>query len=134
MLRSIALTTAVALAVAAWLLVPARNQQAAAQSGKLFIAAVEYDVVPGKVDDFLAAVSENGAASVQEPGCREFDVTVSQTDPNHVFILEVYDNEDALKSHVTTDHFKKYKAATAGMTSKRQEQRLWSVAMNLKGK
>jgi len=134
MLRSIVLVTAVALAAAAWLLVPAREQQAAAQSGKLFIAAVEYDVVPGKVDDFLAAVSENGAASVKEPGCREFDVAVSQTDPNHVFILEVYDNEDALKSHVTTDHFKKYKTATAGMTTKRQEQRLWSVAMNLKGK
>ncbi|HXW42981.1 MAG TPA: putative quinol monooxygenase [Xanthobacteraceae bacterium] len=134
MLRSIALTTAVALSVAAWLLVPARDQEAAAQSGKLFIAAVEYDVVPGKVDEFLAAVTENGAASVKEPGCREFDVAVSQTDPNHVFILEVYDNEDAQKSHVTTDHFKKYKAATAGMTTKRQEQRLWSVAMNLKGK
>jgi len=134
MLRSIALTTAVALSVAAWLLVPARDQEAAAQSGKLFIAAVEYDVVPGKVDEFLAAVTENGAASVKEPGCREFDVAVSQTDPNHVFILEVYDNEDAQKSHVTTDHFKKYKAATTGMTTKRQEQRLWSVAMNLKGK
>ena len=134
MLRSIALTTAVALSVAAWLLVPARDQEAAAQSGKLFIAAVEYDVVPGKVDEFLAAVTENGSASVKEPGCREFDVAVSQTDPNHVFILEVYDNEDAQKSHVTTDHFKKYKAATTGMTTKRQEQRLWSVAMNLKGK
>jgi len=134
MLRSIVLTTAVALSVAAWLLVPARDQEAAAQSGKLFIAAVEYDVVPGKVDEFLAAVTENGAASVKEPGCREFDVAVSQTDPNHVFILEVYDNEDAQKSHVMTDHFKKYKAATAGMTTKRQEQRLWSVAMNLKGK
>lgn len=134
MLRSIASTTAVALAVAVWLLLQARDQQAAAQFGELFIAAVEYDVVPGKVDEFLAAVTENGAASVKEPGCREFDIAVSQTDPNHVVILEVCDHEDALKSHVTIDHFKKYKAATAGMTAKRQEQRLWSVAMNPKGK
>ena len=134
MLKSIMMVGAVALAAAAWMLLPMRSDPAAAQSGQLFIAAVEYDVVPGKVDDFLAAVKENGAASVKEPGCREFDVTVSQTDPNHVFILEVYDDEDALKAHVTTDHFKKYKAATAGMTTKRQEQRLWSVAMNLKGK
>jgi quinol monooxygenase YgiN len=133
MLKSIVMTAAVALIVAAaWLLVLARSPQAA-QSGQLFIAAVEYDVVPGKVDDFLAAVKENGAASVKEPGCREFDVAVSQTDSNHVFILEVYDNEDAQKAHVATDHFKKYKAATAGTTTKRQEQRLWSVAMNLKG-
>ncbi len=134
MLKSITLTAAVALAFAATFLIPIRSHEAAAQSGRLFIAAVEYDVIPGKVDDFLAAVKENGAASVKEPGCREFDVAVSQADPNHVFILEVYDNEDALKAHVATDHFKKYKAATAGTTSKRQEQRLWSVAMNLKGK
>jgi quinol monooxygenase YgiN len=133
MLKTIAVTAAVALSVTAWVLLPTRSHEAMAESGQLFIAAVEYDIVPGKVDDFLAAVKENGAASVKEPGCREFDVAVSQTDPNHVFILEVYDNEDALKAHVTTDHFKKYKAATAGMTTKRQEQRLWSVAMNIKG-
>jgi len=134
MLKSIIMTVAVGLAFAAGFLIPTLNDEAAAQSGQLFIAAVEYDVVPGKVDDFLAAVKENGAASVKEPGCREFDIAVSQTDPNHVFILEVYDNEDAQKAHVATDHFKKYKAATAGTTTKRQEQRLWSVAMNLKGK
>ena len=134
MLKSIIMTVAVGLAFAAGFLIPTLNDEAAAQTGQLFIAAVEYDVVPGKVDDFLAAVKENGAASVKEPGCREFDIAVSQTDPNHVFILEVYDNEDAQKAHVATDHFKKYKAATAGTTTKRQEQRLWSVAMNLKGK
>jgi len=134
MLKSIAMTTAVGLVIAAALFVPTRNDEAMAQSGRLFMAAVEYDVVPGKVDDFLAAVKENGVASVKEPGCREFDVAVSQTDPNHVYILEVYDNEDAQKAHLATDHFKKYKAATAGTTTKRQEQRLWSVAMNSKGK
>jgi quinol monooxygenase YgiN len=133
MSKSILLASAVALIAAAAVLMPVRDQRAAAQSGRLFTVAVEYDVVPGRVDDFLAAVKENGAASVKEPGCREFDVAVSQTDPNHVFILEVYDNEDALKAHVATDHFKKYKAATAGTTTKRQEQRLWSVAMNMKG-
>jgi len=133
MSKSIMAAGALALAITAWLLSPMQSREAAAQSVRLFTVAVEYDVVPGKVDDFLAAVTENGAASVKEPGCREFDVAVSQTDPNHVFILEVYDNEEALKAHVTTDHFKKYKAATAGMTSRRQEQRLWSVAMNMKG-
>jgi hypothetical protein len=45
---------------------------------------------------------------------------VSQTDPNHVYILEVYDNEEVQKAHTETDHFKKYKAATAGMTHQSQ--------------
>jgi quinol monooxygenase YgiN len=35
---------------------------------------------------------EKGSAAVkQEPGCRKFNITLSQKDPNHVFIFEVCD-------------------------------------------
>jgi (4S)-4-hydroxy-5-phosphonooxypentane-2,3-dione isomerase len=132
MLKSIAMTTAVGLVITAALFMPTRNDAAMAQSAKLFIAAVEYDVTPGKVDDFLAAVNENAAASVKEPGCRELNVTVSQKDPNHVFIFEVYDNAAAAEAHLATEHFKKYKAATKDLVVKRQAQQLWSVSMNKK--
>jgi autoinducer 2-degrading protein len=134
MLKSMTvLAAAVALAVTAWVLLPPRSHEAAAQSGPLFISAVEYDIVPGQVDNFLAALKENGAASVKEPGCRELDIAVSQKDPNHVFIFEVYDNAAAAEAHTTTEHFKKYKAATKDMVAKREAKALWSVAMNMKG-
>ncbi len=133
MLKSVAIAGVVLLAAIAVVLLPIRNQEAAAQSGPLLINAVEYDVVPGQVGNFLAALKENGAASVKEPGCREFDVAVSQKDPNHVFILEVYDNAAAAEAHTATEHFKKYKAATAGMTTKREARSYSSVAMNMKG-
>ncbi len=133
MLKSVAITGVVLLAAIAVVLLPIRNREATAQSGPLLINAVEYDVVPGQVDNFLAALKENGAASVKEPGCREFDVAVSQKDANHVFILEVYDNAAAAEAHTATEHFKKYKAATAGMTTKREAKSYSSVAMNMKG-
>ncbi len=133
MMKWITATVTVALAAAALLLLQARHHEAAAQSGRLHIAAVDYDIVPGQVDNFLAALKENGAASVKEPGCREFDIMVSQTDPNHVFILEVYENAAAVEAHIATEHFKKYKAATAGMSAKREAKLLSSVAMNIKG-
>ena len=133
MLKSIATTGAVALGVMAFVMLPMRSHEAAAQSGPLLINAVEYDIVPGQVDNFLAALKENGAAAVKEPGCREFDIAVSQKDPNHVFILEVYDNAAAAEAHTATEHFKKYKAATAGMTTKREARSYSSVAMNMKG-
>jgi autoinducer 2-degrading protein len=57
------------------------------------------NVVPGQIDNYLAALQENAAASVHEPGCRDFFITVSQKDPNHVFIFEVYDNAAALDAH-----------------------------------
>lgn len=92
MLKSITATAAITLWVTALVLLPTPGHRASAQSGPFLINAVEYDVVPGQVDNFLAALKENGAASVKEPGCREFNVSVSQKDPNHVLIYEVYND------------------------------------------
>ncbi len=133
MLKSIMMTAAVALLVTAGVLLPVRSPEALAQSGPLFISVVEYDIVPGQVDNFLAALKENGAASVKEPGCRELDISVSQKDPNHVFIFEAYENAAAAEAHTATEHFKKYKAITKDMVAKREAKLLWSVAMNMKG-
>jgi len=134
MLKTVAASTAaVALAVAVWTLLPLRPHQAAADTGPLYINAVDLDIQPGQIDQFLAQLKVNGAAAVKEPGCREFDITVSQKDPNHVFIFEVYDNAAALESHRATDHFKAYMAATKDMIAKREVRALSLVAMNMKG-
>jgi (4S)-4-hydroxy-5-phosphonooxypentane-2,3-dione isomerase len=132
MWRSVATIAGAMLALMA-LMLPLRNNEAVAESAGLLIMAVDYDVVPGQIDNFLAAVKENGTASVKEPGCRELNVAVSQKDPNHVFIFEVYDNAAALEAHLATEHFKKYKAVTKDMVAKREARPLWSVAMNIKG-
>jgi len=133
MLKSVAITGAVILAAIAVVLLPMRSHQGAAQSGPLLINAVEYDIVPGQVDNFLAALKENGAASVKEPGCREFDIAVSQKDPNHVLIFEVYNDAAAAQAHRETDHFKKYAATTKDMIAKRDVRSFSSIAMNMKG-
>jgi hypothetical protein len=78
-------TAAIALSVTAWVLLPTHGRPALAQSGLFLVNAVEYDVVPGQVDSFLAG-------PLQE-----------------------------------------YKAATAGMTTKRAAKTYSSVAMNIKG-
>ena len=110
------------------------GREASAQSGSLYVNAVDIDVAPGEIDHYLAALEENGAASVkQEPGCHTFNITVSQKDPNHVFIFEVYDNAAALEAHRATDHFKKYAATTKDLAAKRDIKPLSSVAMNMKG-
>ncbi len=133
MLKSAAITGAVLLAAIAVVLLPMRSHEAAAQSGQLLINAVEYDIVPGQVDNFLVALKENGAASVKEPGCREFDIAVSQKDPNHVLIVEVYNDAAAAQAHRETDHFKKYAATTKDMIAKREVRSFSSIAMNMKG-
>ena len=59
-----------------------------------YINAIELDIVPAEFEKFKAAILENAAASVKEPGCRQFNVLVEESNPHHVFLYEVYDNAD----------------------------------------
>jgi (4S)-4-hydroxy-5-phosphonooxypentane-2,3-dione isomerase len=134
MLKSLAMAgVAITLGVTAWLVLPMRTEHAVAQSAPLYINLVELDIVPAEMDKFLAAIKENAAASVKEPGCRVFDIAVSSKDPHHVLLFEVYDNAAALDAHRTTDHYKKYQATTSNMVAKRDVRAFSSVAMNVKG-
>jgi quinol monooxygenase YgiN len=134
MSRSITMTSAaLALSIAACILPPVCSGEAFAQSAPPYINAVDIDVVPGQIDNYLAALKENGAASVHEPGCRAFNITVSQKDENHVFIFEVYDSAGALDEHRQTDHFKKYATITKDMVAKRDSHPLSLVAAYTKG-
>src|SRR3981189_3797475 len=72
------------------------------------INAVELDIVAATFEKFKAAILENAAASVTEPGCRQFDVLLEESNPHHVFLYEVYDNAAALDAHRATAHFKTY--------------------------
>jgi (4S)-4-hydroxy-5-phosphonooxypentane-2,3-dione isomerase len=107
---------------------------AAAQSASGYINTVDLDIVPDQMAKFIEFAKENGAASVKEPGCREFNISVLESNPNHVFVYEVYDNEAALKAHLNTDHFKKFIAATASMISSRNVRTMSPIALNSKGR
>src|ERR1700678_598831 len=121
---------ALTAAIAAFVLVPGRD--AAAQGNATYINAVDLDIAPDQIGAYMAAIKENGAASVKEPGCHQFSIAVQAANPNHVFIYEVYDNEAALQAHRQTEHFKKYAAITAKMVVERKATPLTPVAFNLK--
>jgi (4S)-4-hydroxy-5-phosphonooxypentane-2,3-dione isomerase len=97
-----------------------------------YINAVELDIVPAEYDKFKTAVMENAAASVKEPGCRQFDVLFEDSDPHHVFLYEVYDDATALDAHRATAHFKKYWETTVPMIAKRVARHMSPVAFNIK--
>ena len=121
---------ATAITVAAFVLLPLHNDQAAAQSAPFYVNAIDLDIMPADIDKFIAAMKDNGAAAVKEPGCSEFNIAVSQKDPNRVFLFEVWDNLAALDAHRGTDHFKAFMSATKDMVSKRDVRPMSSVALN----
>jgi (4S)-4-hydroxy-5-phosphonooxypentane-2,3-dione isomerase len=134
MLKSISIAAALALGVICLIMLPVPGQRVAAQSAGLFVNAVDLDIVPAEREKFLAAITENGAASVKEPGCRRFDILNLASDPNHFFLYEIYDNEAALKSHRETAHFKKYAATVTNMVVKREARPMSVIASNTQAK
>ena len=109
-----------------------QSRHAAAEAGGIYINAVDLVIVPSEMPKFLEAIKENGANAVKEPGCREFNITVLASNPNHVFLYEVYDNEAALAAPRQTEHFKKYAAMTKGMVADRSVRAMSVIALNSK--
>ncbi|SFA64699.1 putative quinol monooxygenase [Metapseudomonas otitidis] len=60
----------------------------------------------GSLDAFMEAMRINAAASVRdEPGCLVFDVLRDRSDPDRVWLYEVYTDEAAFEAHMQTPHF-----------------------------
>jgi (4S)-4-hydroxy-5-phosphonooxypentane-2,3-dione isomerase len=131
MLKSVS-ALAATLAISAACLILPPTQRVEAQAAGMFVNAVDLDIVPAEHDNFLAAIKENGAAAAKEPGCKRFDIINLNSDPNHFFLYEVYDNEAAFKAHRETEHFKKYMATTGKMVAKRDARQMSVIAANAK--
>jgi quinol monooxygenase YgiN len=99
-----------------------------------YVNAVELDIVPAEYEKFKAAAMANAAASVKEPGCRQFDVLFEASNPHHVLLYEVYDDAAALEAHRQTPHFKTYWETTASMIAKRVPRHMSPIAFNIKAR
>jgi quinol monooxygenase YgiN len=95
----------------------------------LLLNVDEIDVVDGQIDKFKDAAKTHAAASVQDPGCREFDIVVSQTKSNHVLMLSAFDAAAALEAYQASDHYKAYVAATKSIISMSTAMPLSPVAV-----
>jgi quinol monooxygenase YgiN len=68
---------------------------------------VVFELAPGAYEAFRAGILENAARSLEEPGCRRFDVCFSE-DRTRCFLYELYDDEPAFAYHKTTPHFRRF--------------------------
>ncbi|RAI35020.1 putative quinol monooxygenase [Rhodoplanes roseus] len=99
-----------------------------------YINAVELDIVPAAYEAFKAAALANAAASVKEPGCRQFDVLFEESDPHHVLLYEVYDDAAALAAHRETPHFKTYWEVSGPMIAKRVPRHFAPIGFHAKAR
>lgn len=73
---------------------------------------VSLQVREEKLDDFLAAITENAERTFQdEPGCHYFDVTQDIKDPLHFVFYELYADQAAVDAHRAAPHFAVWRRA-----------------------
>lgn len=81
----------------------------------MYAVTVTFRTKPGRMAEFLPLMIENARTSrTAEPGCQQFDICQG-TDPETVFLYEIYDDRAAFDAHLESAHFKSFDAAVAGM-------------------
>lgn len=69
------------------------------------------EVDPARIDEFIAAITAQASASLEEVGCLRFEVS-QQLDKPAVFALsELYQDRDAVEVHYASEHFARWKQA-----------------------
>lgn len=94
----------------------------------MFVVFVTFEIKPGQMAAFMPIIQENARASREtEPGCRRFDICVSQAHPNRIMLYEVYDDAAAFEAHKQTAHYADFGAQGGPMIADKDVQ-LWTIA------
>lgn len=87
----------------------------------MFAVTVALVIKPEAMEAFMRLMKENAKASLtQEPLCHQFDICTDPSDPNSVFLYELYASRAAFDAHLATAHFRSFNAATVEMIESRQ--------------
>ena len=64
----------------------------------------------GKADELITAFDKLLPEVAKEPGTIHYVIHRSTTDPNVLYVTEVYEDQAALDAHMGSDHFKAFGA------------------------
>jgi (4S)-4-hydroxy-5-phosphonooxypentane-2,3-dione isomerase len=99
-----------------------------------FVLIVEFQVKPESLAQFDEQIAVNAKASVaDESGCRQFDVLRAIDDPCRVVLYEVYDSEDAFKTHLEQAHTKAFLGQVKELVTKQSVLKLARTVAPAKG-
>ncbi len=75
----------------------------------MIVTIVEIHVTPDRIDDFIAATTQNHRRAIEELGNLRFDVLHSRADPCRFFLYEAYESDDAAAEHKNTAHYLRWR-------------------------
>jgi quinol monooxygenase YgiN len=72
----------------------------------MYCVTARFEVRPENADAFAARTQRQAADSLtREPGCHLFDVWMSASKPNSVYLYEIYTDRQAFDDHLKSEHF-----------------------------
>ncbi len=92
-----------------------RRAPVSSRQGRV-VRMAELEIDPAQLESYKAALKAEIDASIRvEPGVLTLYAVSVKAHPDQIRLFEMYADAAAYRSHLETEHFKKYKAATAGM-------------------
>ena len=105
----------------------------AKQEAHHYIRIAELEIDPAQLDEFHAAIKESVETAVRaEPGVLALYAVSEKDNPARITVFEIYTDADAYKTHLETEHFRKFRAVTANMVKSRKLMDVVPTAMSAK--
>ena len=83
----------------------------------MYIVCVKIDVLPEKLEEFVAETQLNARGARTEPGNLRFDVLRAADGSPHFCLYEVYREEKDFFDHQKTPHYLRWKERAPGLMS-----------------
>jgi (4S)-4-hydroxy-5-phosphonooxypentane-2,3-dione isomerase len=98
----------------------------------MYVITVLFSIKPQHQAAFLEAVVSNARTSLSdEVGCWQFDVCTSSSNPNDIYLYEVYDTKEAFDVHLASKHFLAFNAHTSAWVTAKVVTAFDRVFLNL---
>lgn len=99
------------------------------------VRIAELEIDPNQIAAYTVLLSEEVEASVRlEPGVLSLYAVSIKGSPDQVRVIETYADHAAYEAHLTTPHFLKYKAHTAGMVRALRLLETEPISLQAKGR
>ncbi len=82
---------------------------------------------PDKVDELRSTLSSLVEPTRKEAGCLSYNLLQNNEDPTDFALVEEWESEAALKSHLGAKHFKDAQAKLAGFVAAKADIRLYHL-------
>lgn len=99
-----------------------------AAPGKAALHVVTHvDVIPTFKEQGVSLVKELAEASRKDPGSLRIDALTQSSRPNHMTLVETWEDRKAFDGHVVAVHVRKFREALAPMSGSLYDERLYTL-------